>query len=351
MRGEESTLDTSSVESKNKLPGDRVAIESVLHLREKSALQRVTSTQTFWVSVVILLMVTVMSFRDPYFASTANAYNVTRNAAFIGLTSLGMTVVITAGGIDLSIGSIIGLVSVASALTLHNGGSWYMAIFVGFAAGGIAGAINGWLIAYVNLPPFVVTLGMLSAARSVAIILSGERVISGFGPDGPSFKMFGGGDFLGIANPVWFVLVLTGLLAIVLNLTAWGRHVRAIGGNEQAARLTGVPVARIKLQTYIVSAECAALTAMLTIGWTGSGVNSLGTGYELRAIASSVIGGANLLGGDGSAFGALAGSALLELIRNSLLMAGIDFNWQGLLVGLFIVLAVLVGRIRERMRE
>jgi ribose transport system permease protein len=140
------------------------------------------------------------------------------------------------------------------------------------------------------------------------------------------------------------------VFAAVLHLTRWGRHLYAIGGNEQAALLTGVPVARVKLTAYIVSATMSALAAVLIIGWQGSAINALGTGYELRVIASTVIGGANLMGGEGGAYGAFIGAALIEVIRNSLLMAGVDSNWQGTFVGVFIVLAVLLEKLRGRRR-
>jgi ribose transport system permease protein len=146
------------------------------------------------------------------------------------------------------------------------------------------------------------------------------------------------------------LILLTVLFGLILKTTTWGRHLYSIGGNEQAARLTGVPVDRIKLQTYIVSGLMAAISAILIVGWQGSAINGLGTGYELRVIASTVIGGANLMGGEGGTYGAVVGAALLEVIRNSLLMQGIDSNWQGAFVGVFIVLAVLLEKIRGRRR-
>src|SRR6202008_4648761 len=136
------------------------------------------------------------------------------------------------------------------------------------------------------------------------------------------------------------------IASVVLKTTTWGRHLYAVGGNEQAARLTGVPVDRVKLQAYVVSGVTASIASIMIVGWQGSAINALGTGYELRVIASTVIGGANLLGGEGGAFGAFVGAALVEVIRNSLLMAGVDSNWQGLFVGVVIVFAVLLNRIR-----
>ncbi|MBV9252556.1 MAG: ABC transporter permease, partial [Acetobacteraceae bacterium] len=285
------------------------------------------------------------------FASMENFYNITRNFAFIGIMALGMTTVIITGGIDLSVGSVMGLAAIVAGLLLQSSYSWWLAMLAGLVAGFAAGAVNGVLIAYVGLPSFVVTLGMLSVARSLAIVLSQNKMIYDFGPDAETVFAIGGGQMLGIANPVWVLVLLTALFGLVLRQARWGRHLYAIGGNEQAARLTGVPVARIKFSAYVVSALTAALSAVLIIGWQGSAINALGTGYELRVIASTVIGGANLIGGEGTAYGAFIGAALIEVIRNSLLMAGVDANWQGTFVGVFIVLAVLLEKLRGRRRE
>jgi ribose transport system permease protein len=332
-------------------PQSGVAIESVLGVREKTLLQTLFASQAFWVTVALAVICVIMSIREPRFHSEENFYNITRNFAFIGIMALGLTAVIITGGIDLSVGSIMGLVAVSCGLTLEAGHPWYVAVAAGLSAGAVAGAINGFLVAYVGLSSFVVTLGMLSAARSVAVVLSGNRMIYNFGAGGVTFKTLGGGALFGIANPVWVLVVLTLIFAVVLRMTAWGRHLLAIGGNEHAANLTGVPVRLVKLQAYIISGLSAAVAAILSVGWAGSAINALGTGYELRAIASTVIGGANLMGGEGGAFGAFIGSALLEVIRNALLMAGVDSNWQGVFVGSFLILAVLLERIRGKRRE
>jgi ribose transport system permease protein len=148
-----------------------------------------------------------------------------------------------------------------------------------------------------------------------------------------------------------FLIVLTAVLAVVYKMTSWGRHVLAIGGNEQAALLTGVPVNRVKVQVYVVSGLTAAVAAILNVGWSGSAINALGTSYELLAISAAVIGGANLMGGEASAYGAFIGAALIFVIRNSLLMEGVDSNWQGTFVGLFLIGAVYLGKIRGAKRE
>jgi ribose transport system permease protein len=309
------------------------------------------ASQSFWVTVALLIIIALMSYLQPdAFATYENFYNISRNFAFIGIMAVGMVTVIITGGIDLSVGSLMGLVGVACGVVLEAGYPWYAAVVAGLAAGLLAGAVNGWLIAYVKLSPFVVTLGMLSFARSLAVVLSGNRMIYNFGPGGPAFKAIGGGSLLGLSHVLWALIILAIVVGIVLKFTTWGRHVYAIGGNEQAARLTGVPVDRIKLETYMVSGFTAAVAAILTVGWQGSAINALGTGYELRVIASTVIGGANLIGGEGGTYGAFVGAALLEVIRNSLLMQGIDSNWQGAFVGVFIVLAVLLEKIRGQRR-
>jgi ribose transport system permease protein len=328
-----------------------VAITGIAELREHTLAQRLLSSQAFWVTVALLAMCGVMAVLQPAaFASTENFYNITRNFAFIGIMALGMTTVIVTGGIDLSVGSVMGLAAIVAGLVLQDGGAWWLAMAAGLATGVAAGTVNGVLIAWLGLPPFVVTLGTLSVGRSLAVVLSQNRMIYDFGPDADTVFAIGGGQMLGVANPVWMLLALTVLFSAVLHLTRWGRHLYAIGGNEQAALLTGVPVARVKLAAYITSAMTAALAAVLIIGWQGSAINALGTGYELRVIASTVIGGANLMGGEGGAYGAFIGAALIEVIRNSLLMAGVDSNWQGTFVGVFIVLAVLLEKLRGRRR-
>jgi len=328
-----------------------LAITGVAELREHTVVQRLLSSQAFWVTVALLAMCGVMAVLQPdAFASTENFYNITRNFAFIGIMALGMTTVIITGGIDLSVGSVMGLAAIVAGLVLQDGGAWWLAMAAGLATGLASGAVNGVLIAWVGLPSFVVTLGTLSVGRSLAVVLSQNKMIYDFGPDADTIFAIGGGQLLGIANPVWVLLALTLLFSAVLHLTRWGRHLYAVGGNEQAALLTGVPVVRVKLAAYIISAMTAALAAVLIIGWQGSAINALGTGYELRVIASTVIGGANLMGGEGGAYGAFIGAALIEVILNSLLMAGVDSNWQGTFVGVFIVLAVLLEKLRGRRR-
>ena len=201
-------------------------------------------------------------------------------------------------------------------------------------------------VAIAGMPPFVITLGTLSIVRSVAMVLSGNKMIYEFGPDQATLLWLGGGSTYGMPNPVVVLVILTMILGFFLRWSQWGRHVFAIGGNEDAARLTGVPVVRIKISVYMVSAFAAGITGVLEVGWLGGVTTNLGQGMELSVIAAAVIGGANLAGGIGTAFGAVVGAALIEVIRNSLILLGISTFWQGAFVGSFIIIAVLFDRIR-----
>jgi ribose transport system permease protein len=338
-------------------PPANVSIDSVLGVQQHTIWQRVVGAQSFWVTVALVIICVVMGWLQPNsFATADNFYNITRNFSFIGIMALGMTAVIATGGIDLSVGSIMGLTAVSSGLMLDSGYPAWAAIVVGLFAGGFAGLINGVIIAYLELSPFVTTLGMLAIARSVAVVLSGNRMLYNFGPGGPAFKAFGSGAWritsgVEVSYPLLFLIVLTAILGLVYKMTSWGRHVLAIGGNEHAALLTGVPVKRVKVQVYVVSGLSAAFAAILAVGWAGSAINALGATYELLAISAAVIGGANLMGGEASAYGAFIGAALIFVIRNSLLMAGVDSNWQGTFVGLFLIAAVYLGKIRGSGRE
>jgi ribose transport system permease protein len=346
-----------STEAAKPPPQANVSIESVLDVQQHNLWQRIAAAQSFWVTIALIAICLVMSWLQPAsFASSENFFNITRNFSFIGIMALGMTAVIATGGIDLSVGSIMGLTAVASGLVLEAHYPAWVAIVVGLLAGGITGLINGLIIAYAGISPFVTTLGMLSIARSVAVVLSGNRMIYNFGPGGATFKALGSGSLaigpkFDLSYPLLFLVVLTVIFAVVSKVTSWGRHVLAIGGNEQAALMTGVPVNRIKVQVYIVSGLAASFAAILSVGWTGSAINALGVTYELLAISAAVIGGANLMGGEASAYGAFIGAALIFVIRNSLLMAGVDSNWQGTFVGLFLIAAVYLGKVRGAKRE
>jgi len=323
-----------------------VAIEQVTSQREHGPLRAMIISQPFWVTVALIVICLVMGGVSNVFFTEDNLFNVTRNYAFIGILALGMTAVIITKGIDLSVGSVVGVSGIAAAMVLNAGHSVWVGIGVGLLTSLACGLVNGLLIAYLNLSSFIVTLGMYAVARSLAQVLSENHMIYQFGPDEKLFTEIGGGTLFGLANPFIILVVLTVIFMIAFRYTAWGRWVYAVGGNEHAARLTGVPVNRVKISVYLLSGLMSGITAVLLVGWQGAAINAMGTGYELRAIASSVIGGTDLMGGSGGAYGAFIGAALIEVIRNSLLLAGVDANWEGTFVGLFIVLAVLLSKFR-----
>jgi len=306
-----------------------------------------TVSQAFWVFIAVCAASTFLSFATDSFATSNNLFNVTRNFTFVAVIALGMTIVIIAGGIDLSVGSVLCLCSMVLAVVMHAGYGIEIGIAASLGCALIIGAFNGVLIAYLGIPSFVVTLGMLSIARSLAMVVSNNTVVFQFGPDHDKLLFLGGGAWLfGIANPVIYMLILALITGFVLRWTRFGRYVFAIGGNEQAAILTGVPVRRIKVAVYMISALSAGIAGIIQTGWLGAVTTNLGAGMELQVIAATVIGGANLAGGFGTAFGALIGSALIEVIRNSLGLLGINAFWQGAFIGTFIIVAVTFDRIR-----
>jgi len=329
-----------------------ITLDQTIAHKQHSWLSRLLNSQTFWVLLAVIAACIFLSFATNAFATKANLFNITRNVTFVAIIALGMTLVIITGGIDLSVGSVLCLCSMILAVVMHAGYGIEVGILASLATAVVVGGFNGVLIAYLGFPPFVVTLGMLSIARSLAMVASNNTVVFEFGPDHDVLLSIGGGAwFFGIANPVLYMVVLALITGFVLNWTRFGRYVFAIGGNEHAATLTGVPVKQIKVAVYVISALSAGVAGIIQTGWLGAVTTNIGAGMELQVIAAAVIGGANLAGGIGTAFGALVGSALIEVIRNSLGLLGINAFWQGTFIGGAIILAVLFDRVRTFRRE
>ncbi len=331
--------------------------ESIQRQVHGNLLSWLVSRQTFWVSVAAVLAFVILSLSSNVFATQQNLFNVTRNFAFVAIIALGMTAVIITGGIDLSVGAVLALSGMVIGMSMNTGTPFWLAVPLALGVSLLVGAFNGAMTAYIGMPSFVVTLGMLSIARSLAMVLSNNRMVYQFGPDQAQLLTLGGGfisvglPFLNpvrVPNPVLFLVVMTLTVGLAFRWTKWGRHLFAIGGNEEAANLTGVPVRRVKLSVYMFCSLCAGIAGILEVGWLGTITTSLGQGMELTVIAASVIGGANLTGGVGTAFGAVVGAALIEVIRNSLILLGISTFWQGTFVGSFIIIAVLFDRLRTR---
>ena len=325
-----------------------VTLEQTIAQKQQNWLSALLKSQVFWVFVAIVIACVFLSFATDSFATPKNIYNITRNVTFTAIIALGMTMVIITGGIDLSVGSVLCLCSMVLAVTMHGGWSIEAGIAAALATALVVGAFNGVLIAYLGFPPFVVTLGMLSIARSLAMVASNNTVVFQFGPDHNQLLAVGGGSWvLGIANPVLYTAVLALIVGFMLRWTKFGRHLYAIGGNEHAATLTGVPVRLIKVAVYMLSALSAGIAGIVETGWLGAVTTNIGTGMELQVIAAAVIGGASLVGGVGTAFGAIIGAALIEVIRNSLGLLGINAFWQGCFIGSCIIIAVAFERVRQ----
>ena len=327
------------------------SLDEAIARQTRSRLAHMVSKQAFWVFVAAIIACVTLALATDTFATSQNLFNVTRNFAFVAIVALGMTVVIISGGIDLSVGSTLCLSAMVLAMLMNAGNPLWLSAAAAIGAALVVGLINGMLIAYLRIPPFVVTLGMLSLARSAAMVLSNNKMIFQFGPDEKLLFWLGGGSSWGIANPVIALVLLAFLTGFVLRWTRWGTHVFAIGSNERAAVLTGINVRGLKVSVYVCSAFFAGVAGVLEAGWLGGVTTNLGQSMELSVIAASVIGGANLMGGAGTIFGSVVGAALIEVIRNSLILLGISTFWQGAFVGSFIILAVAFDRVRALREE
>jgi len=317
-------------------------------------------SQTAYVTLAFVIITLLVATLAGNFTTTNNLLNISRNFSYIALISLGMTVVIITGGIDLSVGAVTALTAVCtmvlmrwvtdSALSAAPWAALVVPIAAGLVLSAFVGWVNGMMVARVGLSPFVTTLGMLSICRGLTYVITQGRGQPPSGPYVAEFLSVTNGNVGGLPASVVYMLVCAVVLGFALRHTSWGRHLFAIGGNEQAAVRTGVRVTRVKVGAYMLCSLSAGLTGILLAGWLGSAPANLANGYELRVIAASVIGGANLAGGVGGPVGAVIGSALIEVIRNGLVLGRVDAYWQDALIGLIIILAVLVDRLRTRQR-
>jgi ribose transport system permease protein len=299
----------------------------------------------------LVLMLLVLAVFIPQFRDIQNITNITRNFSFVGIVAMGMTLVILTGGIDLSVGSVWGMTAVIVAYLVTHGWAVPLAILVSLAAAAGIGLMNGLCITRLQMSPFVPTLATLSIARSFALIVTHGRPISIFGEEYQSFLWLGGGDIFGIPNPFIIFCFIAVFFWVLLSRTVWGRYVYAVGGNERTARLTGLRVDRLKITVYILSAVVAGIAGIVQYSYLSSVTADLGTGQELAVIAATVIGGANLAGGEGTILGTVIGAMILEVLRNGLLLFGIDPYWQGVFVGAVIILAVSIDYFRKLLRR
>jgi ribose transport system permease protein len=275
----------------------------------------------------------------PHFLTVANLLNVLEQTAINAIIAVGMTFVIISGGIDLSVGSLLALAGVVLASRLHAGSPMVVAIGAAMAVGFLFGALNGIAITRGRLPPFIATLGMMSVARGCALLFTDGRPISGFDPE---FRSIATARFAGIPSPVFVTAAAYMLGQFVLSETRFGRYVYALGGNEEATRLSGVHVRLHKTVVYGVSGLTSACAAVLLTARLNSAQPIAGMMYELDAIAATVIGGTSLMGGEGHLGGTLIGALIMGVLRNGLNLLGVSSFLQQVVIGVVIVFAVLI---------
>jgi erythritol transport system permease protein len=309
--------------------------------------------------VIIIVIFAVMS--DNYLTA-GNLTTITKQVAFNAIVALGMLLVILNGGIDLSVGSIVGFTA-AVAGNLFRGvhvpgtdltmfPSLWVIIVLSLAIGMLVGWINGLLIARLNLAPFIVTLGMLYVARGLTeVLLNGQNITNELtgqpGLNNTGFFEIFASKPLGLPLAAWVMIILAIIFSILLNRTPFGRWLYATGSNERAAQLSGVPVIRVKTLIYVLSGLCAAIVGILQMANISSATADLGTFYELNAIAAVVIGGAALSGGRGTVRGTIIGAFVIGFLANGLVIVGVSPFWQKVITGAVIILAVAVDQIQQ----
>ncbi|MEI4474083.1 ABC transporter permease [Frigidibacter sp. MR17.24] len=291
--------------------------------------------------VGLLLICAIFAVLTPSFLTLPNLMNILQQSAINACIALGMTLVIIAGGIDLSVGPVAALSAVLGAAMLAAGVPVPLALLGAIAVGVASGAINGALITWGGLQPFIVTLGGLSLYRALALIYTGGQPIFGLPKE---FRAFTNGNLAGIPNSVLIVAALAFAAWVILNKTPLGEYFMAVGGNPEAARVAGVPVTLTKFAAYMISGAMASVASMILIGRLGAAEPTLGTLWELDAIAAAAIGGASLMGGRGSIFGTIVGCVILGALRNGLTLMNVQAFYQLLATGIIIIVAMLIDR-------
>ena len=315
--------------------------------RRDNLLLRLLRRRESGIFLALLALMVLITVFQRNFATTGNFYLVSRQIAYTAIVALGVFFVILTSGIDLSIGSIVGLSGVFCGMAMAAGLSPFLAVGVGLLTGAVVGLINGAVIAYVGVTPFIVTLGMLSMARGLVFIITHGDSIRAI-PE--SFISAGLMDVFGIPMPV-IVLVLVAISAHLLsNHSVLGRQLYALGGNEQATAFSGISTNRVKLIAYAISGLLSSITGVLFVARFRSSQANAGLGMELDAIAAAVIGGTSLMGGQGSVIGVLLGASIMGVLRNGLVLMEVSSYWQELIIGLVIVLAAIIDIVRHRWR-
>lgn len=298
-----------------------------------------------FLSLIVLFV--ALSIASPYFLTANNLASVVRQTAVFNTMALGMTIVIISGGIDLSVGSILGLSGLLGAMALERGYSIPVSVLCGVAAGTACGLMNGVMVTRLRIAPFVVTLGTLGIFRGLALIFSNGLPVHKVPP---GFSFLGEGNLLGVPFVLWMLVICAVAVHILLEHTRLGRYSFAIGSNRVAAVYAGIPVEFHVTAVYAIGGALTGLAGMIEASRLMTGQPTAGLGYELQAIAAVVIGGGSLNGGEGSVMGTLIGAFIMGLLSNGADLLNISNYWQQVIIGAVIILAVTLDELRKRRR-
>jgi inositol transport system permease protein len=315
-----------------------------------------TIFRKYGIFLVFIAMLIVASILSPAFLSPTNLINVVRQMSVVGLIALGVTGVIVSAGIDLSSGSVVGLSAVvaASLAQLPDYAAAYykglnlpvfVAVLAACAVGALVGLLNGGLVAKTRIPPFIATLGTLTTIRGLAYLYTSGRPVSDLTDD---YNFIGQGDFLGIPVPILILVIMAIITHVLYSQTKFGKYIYAIGGNEQAARVSGINVSKYKMLMYVYAGLLSGLAGLVVSARIGSGQSGQGVGYELDAIAAAVIGGASLsAGGIGTVAGTIVGALIIGVLNNILDLTNVSAYWQQIVKGCIIVGAVIIDQLKH----
>ncbi len=292
----------------------------------------------------LLIICLVIGIIDPAFFSINNLTNLLVQSVIIAVIACGMTFVIISGGIDLSVGSIVAFSGIVLGTSLKAGLPLTVSILISLISASFCGLINGTLVTLGKVPPFIATLGMMGIARGVALVISGGRSISVLNE---SFLFISEGKLLGIPFPIIIMFIIFLFSFVVLKLTYWGQYVYAIGGNIQAAWLSGIPIRIYTTSVYVLSGLLSGVGCIILTARLNSAQATAGTFYQLDAIAATVIGGASLMGGRGTITGTLFGALIITVLKNGLSILNVPSYFQQIAIGSVIVIAVLIDRIKK----
>jgi len=302
------------------------------------------------VLAALVVLCIALSIASPYFFTLRNIFNVLQGMSTIGIMAVGATMVLVAGGLDLSVGSVLAVGAVLTArLMKYQGINPWLSAGAGLGAGLVFGLVNGLLVTRARIVPFIATLGTLSVGRGLAFLLAtGSAGVASNVPMRDARVGFLGAGYVGpVPMPVILMLTIVGAAAVFLRNTVLGRQIYAVGSNVRAARLCGIDVGRVQRFTYIVAGGLSALAGIINTGLLSTASTNLGQGIELDVIAAAVIGGTSLVGGEGSVVGTLFGAAIMAVVRNAFVMLGLPLHFQTMIIGVVILLAVGLDRRRR----